>query len=44
MTDDIDPEDLRRTLQELEIEAADHNAEYAAGIRHARQCVESEHL
>lgn len=41
---DITREELRRTLQRVEIEAAEHTAEYAAGMRHARLLVEGDLL
>ena len=36
----VDPDDLDAALDDVEQEASDHNAEYAAGMRHARLIVE----
>jgi hypothetical protein len=44
MTDDISREDLRRALQQVELQAAEHGAEYAAGMRHGRLIIEDELL
>lgn len=44
MSDDISREELRRALQRVELKAADHNSEYAAGMRHGRLIVEEELL
>ena len=41
---DYTREELRRALQRVEAQAADHNAEYAAGMRHARLIVEEDLL
>jgi len=37
---DPDRDDVEEALEEIEREAATHNAEYAAGMRHARTIVE----
>lgn len=39
---DFTSEDLRQALAAVDSEAAEHNAEYAAGMRHARLLVETE--
>jgi hypothetical protein len=41
---DISKEELRRALQRVEAKATEHNAEYAAGMRHARLLVEEDLL
>lgn len=37
---DPDADDVDEALRKIEREAADHNAEYAAGMRHARTIFE----
>jgi len=42
--EEISREAVRRALQRVEAEAAEHNAEYAAGMRNARLLVERDLL
>jgi hypothetical protein len=37
----VDEDELRDALEAVDEAAADHNAEYAAGMRNARQLIEN---